>query len=159
MKQTYSIHRDFEGKSLTVKEFAEMEKENTSLLCEVTYDDQAIQSAVKKGKGALISALRNQNLYPPENYINQIADSLINLYESGNDQPLELTFDDVEYLKKGKTEHRIDVDMDADSSELVDLLEDLDDDDEDFEEKTGGKDIDPPLRVAEDDILDIGGDS
>ena len=156
MKQKYSINRDFEAKSLIIKEFAEMEKEIVSLLCEAKYEDKAIKSAMEKGKDALIKVLRTQNLYPPTSHINRIAESVISLYESNSDQPLEICFDDIDTLKKRRTHRSLADDIDNDPAEIGDLLEDLDDD---FEEKGAIKNINSPLNVAEDDMIDIGDDS
>ena len=65
MKQKYTIIKDSTNKQLIIREFAELDKEILSLLCEETYEQKAILAAIKKGKDNLISALRTKNLYPP----------------------------------------------------------------------------------------------
>jgi hypothetical protein len=65
MKQKYTIIKDSKNKQLIVREFAELDKEILSLLCEETYEQKVILAAIKKGKEDLISALRTNNLYPP----------------------------------------------------------------------------------------------
>ena len=65
MKQKYPIIKDKKNKQLIIREFAELDKEILSLLCEETYEQKMIVAAIKSGQENLISALRTNNLYPP----------------------------------------------------------------------------------------------
>jgi hypothetical protein len=76
MKQKYAIVRDDKNKQLIVREFAELDKEILSLLCEETYADKRIRAAIRKGREELIAALRTKNLYPPGIYAKKIADAV-----------------------------------------------------------------------------------
>ena len=65
MKQKYVILKNDEKNELIIQEYAELDKEMLSLLCEESYNGPFIESAISAGKDALIVALRTQNLYPP----------------------------------------------------------------------------------------------
>ena len=114
MKQKYLILKNDEKNQLTIQEFAELEKQNEyTLLCEETYSAEDIESAISKGKEALISALRTVNLYPPGLSVGKIAEAVVKLYNSTRDQSIELFIDDRDFLLK-----------DWKKSEDVDAIED-----------------------------------
>ena len=101
MKQKYLILKNDNTNKLIIKEFVELDERDVySLACEETYDGEVIKSAIKSGKEALISTLRTTNLYPPGSYAEKIAESVINLYSSENDQSQELFFDCKNYISK-----------------------------------------------------------
>jgi hypothetical protein len=101
MKQKYLILKNDEKNELTIQEFAELEKQDEyTLLCEETYSAKAIESAISKGKEALISALRTVNLYPPGLSVGKIAEAVVKLYNSKRDQSVELFIDDRNLLLK-----------------------------------------------------------
>ncbi len=101
MKHKYFIIKDNEKNELIIREFAELDKNSDfSLLCEVTFGNEAVESAILKGKNALISAIRTQNMYPPIIYAEKITESIVKLYGSKNDQSIELFFDDKDFLAK-----------------------------------------------------------
>ena len=72
--------------------------ENFTFLCQETYDSKLILSSISNGLKELTSILRTQNLYPIEPYAAKIADAVIKLYNSSENGPVELLFDDVELL-------------------------------------------------------------
>jgi hypothetical protein len=82
MKQKYTIVRDDKNNQLIIREFAELDKEILSLLCEETYDQKLIRAAIKSGKEELIAALRTNNLYPPGIYADKIANAVKELYRT-----------------------------------------------------------------------------
>ena len=100
MRQKYLIINDRENKQFKIQEFAELNKETLSLLCEETYDYKTIKSAVTTGKDALISTLRTNNLYPPGIYAEQIASAVVQLQKSKDEESVELFFDDINLLPK-----------------------------------------------------------
>lgn len=107
MKQKYLILKNDEKNELTIQEFAELEKSNVyTLLCEETYNGEAIASTISRGNKALISALRTINLYPPGLSAEKIAEAIITLYNSESDQSIELFIEDKDFLSKdwGKSE-------------------------------------------------------
>ncbi len=102
MRQKYSILNDKAGGKLIIKEYAELDKENFSLMFEESYEAHEIETAVKNGKADLISVLRTPNLYPIAEYADKIADEVILLIKdkSSADAPVELIFNDIDLTKK-----------------------------------------------------------
>ena len=156
MKQKYLISKENDQKKLIIKEFAELDKERLSLLCEEEYDNTIIKSAISKGKEALISELRTNNMYPPGVYAEKIAQAVIDIFGSKDSQPIELFFNDVDLLiKEQETSEDID--------EIESIADDADDLDEligdDLEENPEGKntikDIKGSVKVAEDEDSNV----
>ena len=130
MKQKFLISKENDKKKLIIKEFAELDKERLSLLCEEEYDNKIIKSAISKGKEALISELRTNNMYPPGVYAEKIAQAVIDIFGSKDSQSIELSFNDVDLLIKEQA-----------SSEDIDETESIADDideliGDDLEKKT-----------------------
>ena len=110
MKQKYFISRDKKTSELTIEEYAavvgnmkrfeisSLTKEDFTLLCTETYEGKIVKTAISRGKEALVSILRTDNLFPIGIYINLIADSVIELYEKDGNLSKELLFDDLDLL-------------------------------------------------------------
>jgi len=159
MKQKYLILNDRENKQIKIQEFAELNKETLSLLCEEAYDYKTIKSAISIGKDALIAALRTNNMYPPGIYANQIADAVIDIHKSKEQESVELFFDDINLLTKSRKAIKI-AGQDDDDDESADLVEMLEDDyDDAYSEKDEIKKIDSSLKIADDDYVDGDDDS
>jgi len=159
MKQKYLILNDRENKQIKIQEFAELNKETLSLLCEEAYDYKTIKSAISIGKDALIAALRTNNMYPPGIYANQIADAVIDIHKSKEQESVELFFDDINLLTKSRKAIKI-AGQDDDDDESADLVEMLEDDyDDEYSEKDEIKKIDSSLKIADDDYVDGDDDS
>ncbi len=155
MKQKYTIIKDSKNKQLIIREFAELDKEILSLLCEETYEQKAILAAIKSGKENLISALRTNNLYPPGIYAEKIADAVKALYATRGKDSEDLFFDDLELLSHAKEpQSRAAAEPDDEQDEDVDeLLED--DFEQDFDENDNQiKKLDSSLKIADDDYGD-----
>jgi len=132
MKQKYLVTKDQKTQQVTIQEFAELDKDVFSLVCEEAYDGDKIQTAVSEGKDELIETLRTPNLYPVAEYADKIADSVIELFNQGDQESIEIAFDDIDALKKEKAA-RAEAEEDE-SVALDDLLnDDLDEDAEDSE--------------------------
>ena len=156
MKQKYLILKTEEKTGLVIREYAELDKEIFSLLCEETFDDEVVNSAIEKGNNALIATLRTQNLFPIGIYAKEIAAAVTKMYESGDDQPVELFFDDTDLLIKDKRRTPVLDDLEEDDAEIDGLLDDedipetgFDDEDDDI------KKITSPLKISDDDPIDI----
>jgi hypothetical protein len=76
----------------------ELDKASLTLLCEEIYADETIRSEINTGKASLIKTLRTNNLYPPVIYAEKIADAVMALYRSADQESVDLFFDDVELL-------------------------------------------------------------
>ncbi len=146
MKQKYLILRS-KGTELIIREFAELNKETLSLLCEETYDDETIKSAIAKGKDALIAKLRTQNMFPPALYAGKIAESVMNLYgaESNQSISIELFFDDKETLIKAQDELDVESDLENESDEFAGLVEDTNE----------IENVISPIKISENDSVDV----
>ena len=152
MKQKYLILKDKEKKQIKIQEFAELNKEMLSLLCEETYDYKTIKSAISGGKDELIAALRTNNMYPPGIYADQIADAVIDLHKSTARESVELYFDDINLLAKNRGAIKVAEPVQDQSAELDDMLEE--DYDSSYAEKDELKKIDPSLKIADNNLVD-----
>jgi hypothetical protein len=123
MKQKYLILKNDEKTKLIIREFAELDKEMFTFLCEETFDDESVKSAIAIGEDALIATLRTKNLFPIGIYAKEIAAAVTKMYESENDQSVELLFDDHELMKKEQEEPLVDDDIEDDVVEIDELLD------------------------------------
>lgn len=157
MKQKYTILKNDEKTGIIIREFAELDKEIFSFLCEETFDDKTVKSAIEKGQDALIQTLRTQNLFPLGIYAKEIAEAVKKIYESGEDQPVELLFNDIDLLAK-EEEKPLPVDDIEDEDVGIDDLLDEDVPEEDFDEKSDIKNLPYSLKISDDDSGGIDND-
>jgi len=154
MKQKYSILKDDEKNKLIIREYAELDKEIFSLLCEEKYDNESIESAMAKGKETLISTLRTKALFPINIYAEKIAEAVINMYEHDNDQSVELFFNDLDILIKNRGAPVVEVEVESDPPEIDELLEG-DISDSDLDDDSEIKNITRPIKVIDEDQNNI----
>ncbi len=157
MKQKYTILKDTQNQQLIIREYAELDQEVLSLLCEETYADETIQSEINAGKAYLIRTLRTNNLYPPVIYAEKIADAVMALYRSIDQESVDLFFDDVELLAQEPLPQDTATATADDSSDLQELLDD--DFNDNYEGNEGIKKPDSSLKIADDDSIDSDGES
>jgi hypothetical protein len=131
MKQKYLISKENDQKKLIIKEFAELDKERLSLLCEEEYDNNIIKSAISKGKETLISELRTNNMYPPGVYAEKIAQAVIDIFASKESQSVELSFNDIDLLIKEQAPSEDIDEIESSADDIDELIGD------DLEEKLG----------------------
>ena len=153
MKQKYAIIRDDDQKTLVVREYAELDKEMMSLLCEETYSQDLISTAVEQGTQAVINAIRTNNMYPPTMFAQAIAEAITGILSEGGNPSAELFFDDKELFNQEipapseESDEEVEEDVDVD-----DLLDDTLDDD--FGDDKVLKDLKSSIQVADDDNTD-----
>jgi len=152
MKQKYTIVRDDKNKQLIIREFAELDKEVLSLLCEEKYEQKAIRAAAKSGKEDLISALRTNNLYPPGIYAEKIADAVKELLTTKGKESEDLFFDDLELLTKESAAEAIKEQKENDSENAGEVLEE--DFESEYEDKEALDKLDSSLKIADDEFGD-----
>jgi hypothetical protein len=153
MKQKYAILRDDDQKTLIVREYAELDKEMMSLLCEETYSQEHIQAALKEGHQAVINVIRTNNMYPPTMFAQAIAESIDGLLGDNGNQSAELFFDDKDLFNQDIV---VPPEVDEDVDEEVDVDTLLDDAiDDDFEDDKVLKELKSSIQVADDDSGDI----
>ena len=153
MKQKYTIMKSDDKSKLIIQEFAELDKDIMSMLCEETYDYKKIQSAIGSGKEALISALRTPNMYPAKVYADKIADAVISLHDASDQSTTEVLFDDFDYLTPTRKKEKVVEEVEEESAEIDDLLDDEFDDE--YDEKPSIDKINPSLRVDDEDMTDF----
>lgn len=157
MKQKYLILKDNDKKQLIIREFAELDKEVLSPLCEEIYDAKLIQSAIKEGKEKLIQVLRTKNMYPPGIYTNQIANAVLSIFAEKEPKSLELFFDDIELINQEEQAPEMLDDLESESEEIDELLEDGYD--ENYDDKGALKQINSPIKIADDESVDTDNDN
>lgn len=147
MKQKYLIFKNKTSDSLTIQEFAELDKDMFSLICEESYEWQDIQNAMSDGKARLISKLRTPNLYPIAEYADKIADSVMAIHQGDgtSEDPAELVFDDVIQMRKSEPAAREILPEDS-PDDIDDLIDDVD-----IEEKPDAENDDELDMVDEDE--------
>lgn len=155
MKQKYAIIRDDDQQRLIVREYAELDKEMMSLLCEEFYPLESIKAALQEDSQAVINAIRTNNMYPPTLFAQAIAEAITGLFGEDGNPSAELFFDDKELFNQDIVlpgeESSEDVEEDVDVDELLD---DDDDDDDDFEDDKVLKELKSSIQVADDDAED-----
>ena len=110
MRQKYVISRNGDNTKLKIREYAIIDKNlnkvassmlqkgSFSFLCEETYESEMIVRSISKGMYALVDILRTDNIFPIEPYSTKIAESVMALYNSSEDESVELFFDDVDLV-------------------------------------------------------------
>jgi len=152
MKQKYVVLLDNETGKLAIQEYAELDKEMLSLLCEETYDAIAIKAAMDKDRNALIQALRTHNMYPPGTYTERIADAIIEMFQPGANSSAELFFEERDMFDPVVTEAVDEPDDDEDEDTGIEVDDLLDDDiDDDFEEKGIIKGLKKSITISDED--------
>jgi len=152
MKQKFYIQKNDTEQQLIIRESAELDKDTMSLLCEVTFQADAIKSAMATGREALIAALRTRNMYPPRTYAEMIADAVQNLYQSPDSDTAELVFNDLDLLSHERVSTTVLDDIRDDADEIDDLLDD--DFEDDFEESAEITKINAPIKIEDDTPTD-----
>ena len=112
MRQKYLISREGTKNELKIKEYAIIQKvlknavvslptkETFSFLGEETYDGAIISNSIHRGMEALVETLRTVNLFPIGPHAAKIAESVMELYRSEEDNSVELFFDDIDLFEE-----------------------------------------------------------
>ena len=148
MKQKFTISKNSSAKTLIIKEYAELEKESQSLLCEESYSLAKIEEAAIAGRNALIRALRTNNLYPPAIYIDQIAQSVETIVQSKDQHTADLFFNDIDLMGIPLDGDPLDDLHDVEDDDVDDLLDD--DVDEVLDKGIEIKN----LKIADDEVVE-----
>lgn len=163
MKQKYVVLKDEEKREYILREFAELDKEALSLLCEEHYPAETVDAAAERGMGTLIQAMRTPNMYPPASYIERIAELVAALRDGTAESPAEVILDDVENIIRDRKEAEAEAEAaeaEDESSDIDDLLEDDDNLEDDFEDDDiPSIDSNSSLKIADDDSLDVDDES
>lgn len=153
MKHKYLIERNTEQKQLTIKEYAELDKEALSFLCQETYAEEKIAAAITKGKDALIAALRTPNMYPSGLFANKIVEVVLTMYGPEPSPSSEVVLDDADFIIKQRVKRKIVEDIEDDAPGIEEVLDD--DTEDDFDDKPALKKINSPLKIVDDEYDDF----
>lgn len=154
MKQKYLILKNDEKNELIINESLEINKDMFSLVCEETYNNNDIESAVAKGGKHLVSVLRTNNMYPVGVYADKLAESIITMYGAEHKEPIKLLFDDASSFSKIQEELLV-------SDDVEDVEDKVPEDNELFEDDFDSHKIlkvNCSIKVADDEPDDNGVD-
>jgi hypothetical protein len=106
MRQKYQIARNGAEALLSIRELAVIDNHldgvdsstlgdaSFCLLCEETYHDDVIATAIAVGMAELITTLRTPSFFPNHRCANRIAEAVVALYASGGCGGIDLLVDD-----------------------------------------------------------------
>ena len=112
MRQKYIVSKNAETEEMTIQEFAVVDNDSYRkdkylltdadfvLLSEQSYPLDDFKKAISKDRENIIEGLRTGEFFPARLCAEKIADSIVELFKSENDQPIVLIYDD----KDGFTE-------------------------------------------------------
>jgi hypothetical protein len=157
MKQKFEIQG--QGDKLVIKEYAELDKEMMSLLCEESYERSVIGEAVSRGTEATMAAIRTKNMYPPTAYAEKLGTAIAEMFDSSSEGPVEVVINDLELLASSIADQEDEADELEDETDIDDLLEDdVDTDEDNLEDEIAVKKIKSSLKVADDEAADLDDD-
>jgi hypothetical protein len=161
MKQQYTVLRDDEKNRLIVREYAELDKDSLSLLCEESHEADMVRNLLTQDKNSLIRLLRTRNMYPPRRYMEQIADAVAVIYNSDGQSSADIVFEDSQLNSVPEPDDIVAlVGIEEETPEIDDLLDDeaIEDDftDDDTISNIGSN---SSIKIADDESLDIEDDA
>jgi hypothetical protein len=158
MKQKYEFIKDAEKNTLVLREYAELDKDILSPLCEEKYEIKTIEAAAKEGKESLMVALRTKNMYPPGLYAEKIADTVTVFLSEADQDKTEILFNDIDLLKLEREQEALELAAVEEAENIDDLLSEENDFNEDFDDSNDLKGV-GSIKVADDDFGDAADDS
>jgi hypothetical protein len=106
MLQRFDMSIDADAKTFSIDEYAVLErryrkrndivpvKDNYYLVYKATFDSDKIRAAIKKGKPALISALRSEGFFPVSDCAEQLAAKVTDMFGTADERFTQLFYDD-----------------------------------------------------------------
>jgi len=114
MNQKYFISRDSVRNSITIREYADLERNpggsgtflagKYSLLSESVYDAAKLKSASEQGLDSLVQEIRTPDFYPAAFHAERIAQAVVRLLEDPQMHSLEVTSSDLDPLEAASSE-------------------------------------------------------
>ena len=157
MKQKYVILKNDGDKEITIQEFAELDKDMMSLLCEQKYSFTAIKAAIKKSKEDLIGIIRTPNMYPSQEYVERLADSITALFGPENADSTEIFCDDLELLSNETKHQAAQTKAEENDSGIDEILSE--EFDSNYSEKDDLDTLKAPLKIVDDESINVKDDS
>ena len=149
MKQKYVILKDVQEDTLIIREYAELDKEILSLLCEEAYQGSVIKRALENGRPELMAALRTKNMYPPSLFAEKIAVAVEKVFRNDGPENIELAFDDKDLLRYEEAKEKEIQVLESDGDDVDDVIDD--DMADTFDGNEEIKHLKQPLKIADDD--------
>lgn len=125
MKQKFSLSI-VQGADLNIKEFAELEKDGLSLLCDETYEAATVADALAAGPRAVIQLLRTPHFFPNRTSSELLAEAVIRLFQEQPADSIDILIDDADGLPGKRRAETIPEPTEPDENAGIDDL--LDDD-------------------------------
>ena len=142
MKQKFSISRNTGGEKIVIKEYAELDKGMYSLLCEESYAVVAVEAALAKGPGHVITLLRTEGFFPTSFFVEKLIASLDDYLKQGSPEAVKIEADDTECIQS------ISRQVSQEGNDGIDDLLEVDTEEIIEDEEPVGK-LDAPIKIAE----------
>jgi len=105
MKHKYVFSKDNGTGELSIKEYAELNKDVFTPICETVYDVKQFEAALAQGHAALMAEMRTQNFYPPTSFSEKIVFGISDMISTGGQEMVEIFCDDADFLTKSLDAH------------------------------------------------------
>jgi len=126
MKHKFVFSKDTATGELLIREYAELNKDIFSPVCEITYEVNRFEKALAQGPVALMAEMRTQNFYPPTSFSEKIVLGISDMMLSGDQEMVEIYCDDADFLSKSLDGHEAFEDIDEGEDEDLDEFIDED---------------------------------
>jgi hypothetical protein len=154
MKHKYVFSKDTATGELAIREFAELNKDLFSPVCETVYDVKQFEAAVARGPEALMAEMRTRNFYPPSSFSERIVIGITEAIFSGEQEMVEIFCDDADFLTRSVEGHEEFETIDDDDDESLDEFIDEDLPVDTFDEDVKSGKADSSDSDSEDDTPD-----
>jgi hypothetical protein len=126
MKHKYVFSKDTAAGELSIKEYAELNKDIFTPICETVYEVKQFETALSQGPAALMAEMRTHNFYPPSSFSEKIVLCISDMMSSGDQETIEIFCDDADFLTKNLDSNEAFEDIDDNEEETLDEFIDED---------------------------------
>ncbi|MFH1981226.1 MAG: hypothetical protein ABIL58_05245 [Pseudomonadota bacterium] len=156
MKQRYTVLKAQEDDRILIREEGELDKDLFFTQCTVSFAQGALQDVLGQGVFPAIQLIRSKDFYPALPVAEKIVEGIRRFFDDGS-QPVEVEINDVDFITKRSKPVPVphvqpDAETDEEPGDLDDLLED---DAEEFDDDFALDDINPSLKIADEEVVDI----
>jgi hypothetical protein len=151
MRQRYTVLKAQEEDRILIREEGELDKDLFKTQCTVSFAQDTIRQALDRGVFPAIQLIRSKDLYPSLPVAEKLVEAIRHFLDDGT-QPVEVDINDTDFITKRAKPVAAEVeDADEDAGGIEDLLED---DSDDFDEEFALDDINPSVKIADEDGVD-----
>ncbi len=151
MKHKFVLRKDGETGALSIREYAELDKDMFSLVCQASFRAGQLEAAMAQGIEAAIAEMRTENFFPTAHFSEKILQAAVGLVAPDGPDTVEVSCEDAEFLSRDPCE-ALRFEKLEDDEELDEFLEDDFSDGFDDGVKSGG--LTPAIEVDDDAPLD-----